>query len=716
MKRSSIAFQINLGFGVLVALVVVLGAFSYFSVDRIALSLNTVADHTTTMGKSLTESVMELEALEHSVMTLTKSAQEFETLKDVGAQLQESRKAGAGMSARLSEVNTAFLDQRQTLEKLNDNTKRLVQSVRVSAGSALRMARASDDIQLNLLHAYAGLVNYLNGLAPDISPAIGYIDAASTQLKKTKDLASTVDPRGKSKALVAEIETDMPRYRQYMSDLGQASSAAQRDELKEPLIRYGSKLIKSAEALSLVVRQRVDERTAEVSKIAESIATAAQSAVQSGNAGTQLVENAIGVTLVANTAMGKAVDRLTAALNMVSSSMSQVPQTVRQASASVSALSSSLSGLDKTTALAERSTKTAAVMNGIVVGVCVMAAILGIAIGVIVSRQVVQPLGLFTDGLKQVAQNDLTVQVEHRGASGELAELINGVNKLVRALRQSVIGMRELGDQVLHSAESLGRVTAKTSQSLDEQRSKSEGIAGATQELSASIQGVATSAGAASQTATDAADEGRKGRDVVNRAMDSINVLAGVFRDAGQAMAQLRTKSDDIGVVLEVIQDIAEQTNLLALNASIEAARAGEHGRGFAVVADEVRSLASRTRESTQRIHDLIGALQLGAEDAARAMEDGTAQMEKTVGEAAMVGDALVAINNAVGSINEMNQMIARATEQQTQTANQINTAITSISGLAAQTAIGAQENADAAQHLSSAVRGLRSMVDKFKV
>lgn len=716
MKRNSIAFQINLGFGVLVTLVVTLGGFAYFSVGHIAAGLHQMAGETSAMGETLSGTVAELEALERSVTSLANSAQEFETLKDVGQQLQDSRKSTAGMSARLSEVNTAFLNQRQALESINTNAEALAEQTRVAARDVQKILRAVEDTHANLLQSFIGFFNFLNESSLDVKQPIARTDAAAANLKTTRELAPLIDPSGKIKKTIGDMEQDLRRYRQYMTDLGKTTSATQIAELKEPIARYGNKLIKSAEGLRSAIRQWVENRSTDIIKIADETARTAQSAMEASNAGVQLIENAIGVTLVANTTMGKAVDRLSSTLSAVSASMGAVPLTVRQASASLRTLTDTLSGLDKAKLLAERSTKTANVMNGAVVGVCLLAAIVGIAIGIIISRQVVKPLGRFTEGLKQVAANDLTVQVDQRGTSGELAELIGGVNKLVRALRQSVVGMRELGDQVLQSADSLGQVTVKSSQSLDDQRKKSEQIASATEQLTASIQEVASSASTASHTATDAANEGSKGRDVVNGAMESINVLAGTFRDAGQAMADLRKKSDDIGVVLEVIQEIAEQTNLLALNASIEAARAGEHGRGFAVVADEVRLLASRTRESTQRIHDLIGALQSGAEDAAQAMEQGSAQMEKTVGEAAMAGDALVAINNAVSTINDMNLMIARATEQQTQTAEEINNAILVISSLSAQTATGAQESAHAAEHLSSSVKGLKRLVDQFAV
>nr|GFC77959.1 biofilm dispersion protein BdlA-like [Tanacetum cinerariifolium] len=163
---------------------------------------------------------------------------------------------------------------------------------------------------------------------------------------------------------------------------------------------------------------------------------------------------------------------------------------------------------------------------------------------------------------------------------------------------------------------------------------------------------------------------------VVSDAISQIERLATEVNNSTLAMGQLKLESDKIGGVLDVIKSVSQQTNLLALNAAIEAARAGEAGRGFAVVADEVRSLAQRTQESTEEIEVLIAALQNGTQqvvgtlDASRSLSDSSVELSRRA------GNALEHITRTVSTIQNMNQQIATAGEEQTVVADQINRSV----------------------------------------
>ncbi len=183
-----------------------------------------------------------------------------------------------------------------------------------------------------------------------------------------------------------------------------------------------------------------------------------------------------------------------------------------------------------------------------------------------------------------------------------------------------------------------------------------------------------------------------------------------------QSVADLAGQVREIGNVIDVIRGIADQTNLLALNAAIEAARAGEQGRGFAVVADEVRALAHRTQTSTVDIEKMIGAVQLGADDAVAAMNKSLTWATNTQALAQNAGEALQRITDSVAKINERNLVIASASEEQAQVAREVDRNLLNIQDLSTQTAAGAHQTNASSQDLSRLATSFNTLVSKFQL
>ncbi|WP_434086336.1 methyl-accepting chemotaxis protein [Pseudomonas solani] len=234
--------------------------------------------------------------------------------------------------------------------------------------------------------------------------------------------------------------------------------------------------------------------------------------------------------------------------------------------------------------------------------------------------------------------------------------------------------------------------------------------------MAATVQEVARNAEQASEAASSADRLSREGEVAVNDAVEQMDRLATEVGRSNEAVGRLKQESDKIGSVLDVIKSVAEQTNLLALNAAIEAARAGDAGRGFAVVADEVRGLAQRTQKSTEEIEELIAGLQSGTQQAASLMDTSRSLTESTVELTRRAGRRLGTIAQAVSTIQQMNQQIAAAAEQQGAVAEEINRSVINVRDISEQTASASEETAASSVELARLGNELQSMVSRFRV
>ena len=185
---------------------------------------------------------------------------------------------------------------------------------------------------------------------------------------------------------------------------------------------------------------------------------------------------------------------------------------------------------------------------------------------------------------------------------------------------------------------------------------------------------------------------------------------------SSESVTELGKRGEEIGKIIEVINDIADQTNLLALNAAIEAARAGDAGRGFAVVADEVRKLADRTTKATDEVGESIEAIQSETKLAVERMASGTEEVEKGVVLVTQAGDSLKQIVDGAQDVSGMIGSIAAAAEQQSAASEQVSNNIEKISAVSKEATEGADQASRAASELSSKAEGLQVLVSKFKV
>ncbi len=196
----------------------------------------------------------------------------------------------------------------------------------------------------------------------------------------------------------------------------------------------------------------------------------------------------------------------------------------------------------------------------------------------------------------------------------------------------------------------------------------------------------------------------------------TICIVSEEVENAVNDIYRLEQNTEKMGSILDVIKGIAEQTNLLSLNAAIEAARAGEQGRGFAVEADEVRTLASRTQESNQEIHEMIESLRSGTQNAVAIMNRSNEQAKISVSQSNNADESLKSINSAVNKILKMNNDIASSVGQQSSVADNISVNIIAIKQVEEETVSGANQTATSSEELARLASHLQTMVARFNV
>ncbi|MGE4405263.1 methyl-accepting chemotaxis protein [Pseudomonas sp.] len=317
----------------------------------------------------------------------------------------------------------------------------------------------------------------------------------------------------------------------------------------------------------------------------------------------------------------------------------------------------------------------------------------------LVNRNIVKPIGMLIEHIARLSQGKFAERVDASRAD-ELGRLAAAANILRDFLADTFAQLQRSTSNLDSASGELNAIATLMAEGARDQFSRTDQVATAMHEMSATAQEVSRHAAEAAQAADAADHSAQQGEAVMRSTIETITHMSGEITTTAEVIRRLESDSERIGKVLEVIRGIADQTNLLALNAAIEAARAGEAGRGFAVVADEVRTLARRTAESTAEIHQIINTVQTGASDAVRAIESGQARSEQGLGQVTEAGQMLQRITEAVEAIRDMNRQIATAAEEQTAVAEDISRNITEITSIATRNQANVERTETASQNL----------------
>ena len=337
-----------------------------------------------------------------------------------------------------------------------------------------------------------------------------------------------------------------------------------------------------------------------------------------------------------------------------------------------------------------------------------------------------------------VAEGDLSVEVVPRSKRDTLGNafvrMAHGLQELVRTTRDSAGQVSAGSNQVAGAADESAKVSVQASSAIEEVTSTMHEMsinvqnvvkntqvqASSVAETSASIDQMVTSIQRVADTAKVLLDIANRSREEVvtgiqtmEKTTDGLNRTNQAIQSSAEIINILGHRADDIGKIIEVIDDLAEQTNLLALNAAIEAARAGEHGLGFAVVADEVRKLAEKSTQSTKEIADLIQSIQREARQAVENMERSTRIVEEGLSLGNDLGSALHKISNVVTEVYKFSQEIGAATNEQSVGSSQIAKATSRLTEITQEINSAVEEQASGAQAVVRAMDKMRELVQQ---
>jgi methyl-accepting chemotaxis protein len=331
------------------------------------------------------------------------------------------------------------------------------------------------------------------------------------------------------------------------------------------------------------------------------------------------------------------------------------------------------------------------------------------------SGRIIRALSKIVEALKRVSENDLTVTVDI-DSKDEIGEMASQLNTTVGNISSLLKQISTSSSQVGSASSQISAASEQLAAGAEEQQSQLSEVATTMEEMSAMILESSKNADETRQNAQTAGDTAGTGREVVGKTVSGFQTVANTVERAAGQITELNKRSEDIGNVIQVIDEIADQTNLLALNANIEAARAGEAGRGFAVVADEVRKLAERTVSATGEISTMIESIQGDIGAAVESMSEIQIQSNEGLDLVSQSDSSLEEISGSVGSVVTAVEQIASAANEQSSGAEEVSKNIEGVSTVAKQSASSAQELAASAEQLNKEIQSMNELIGQFTV
>jgi methyl-accepting chemotaxis protein len=329
-------------------------------------------------------------------------------------------------------------------------------------------------------------------------------------------------------------------------------------------------------------------------------------------------------------------------------------------------------------------------------------------------------------GLERDFQVDAAYLTDRTGARTGHIEVVQDVteaNKLKRqaeqalkdGMLQAAASIEGVVERMTSASEQLAAQVEQSSRGAEEQKNRAGETATAMEEMNATVLEVAKNASNAAEGSDKARAKAQDGARVVDESVAAINQVENQAQSLKEDLGKLGQQAEQIGKIMNVIEDIADQTNLLALNAAIEAARAGDAGRGFAVVADEVRKLAEKTMNATKEVGEAITAIQEGTRSNIQGMEQAVVAVGEATKLANTSGEALQEIVSLVEESADQVRSIATAAEEQSSASEEINRSVEDINRISLETSEVMDQSAQAISELARQAVELKELVERLK-